>query len=237
VSTALKSEARARRTLAAEDYRKYLPIVRRTAMRLARRLPAHISVSDLIGYAWVGLVEAFARSSAGMDEEEFEAYALYRIRGAMLDHLRSLDTQTRASRATSRKVTRAITALTARLGRPPEEAEISEELKMTLEEYRAILTALDKAGMSRLEMLDVDVEMPADAADLPEDTAGQNELRDLVAEAIKELPQRLQTVLALYYGEEATLREIGVILEVSESRVCQLHTEAIHRLRAAVGRE
>lgn len=237
MSAALASEQRASRVLSANDYRKYLPIVRRTAMRLARKVPSYISVADLTGYAWIGLVEAFARSSEHMDEAEFEAYALYRIRGAMLDYLRSLDTQSRASRATSRKVTRAIHKLTQSLLRTPEEAEIAAELSMTIIEYRSMLAALDRAGMNRLEMLDIDGDLTADGADLPEELAGRKEMQDAVADAIQTLPERLQHVLALYYTEECTLREIGAILEVSESRVCQLHTEAVHRLRAAIGRE
>lgn len=230
-------ETRAARVLSTAHYRKYLPIVRRTAMRLARKVPSHITVGDLTGYAWIGLVEAFARASDDMDDAEFEAYALYRIRGAMLDFLRSLDTQSRASRATSRKVTRAIHSVTKAKGRAPEEEEIAAELGVTLLEYRSTLAALDRAGMNRLEMIDIDTEIMADAAELPDDTAGRKEIQDAVAEAIHLLPDRLQQVLALYYTEECTLREIGAILEVSESRVSQLHTEAVHRLRAAVGRE
>ncbi|AKU94724.1 RNA polymerase sigma factor for flagellar operon [Labilithrix luteola] len=233
----LDTEKQAARVLTPADYRKYLPIVRRTAVRLARKVPSHISVADLTGYAWVGLVEAFSRAAPGMDEEEFEAYALYRIRGAMLDHLRSLDTQTRASRVTSRRVTRAIQRLTTKLSRAPEENEICEELGMSVEDYRNTLSALDGAGMSRLEMLDVDADIAADEAELPEDSASRRELQEVVAQAITKLPPRLQQVLSLYYTEECTLREIGEILEVSESRVSQLHTEAVHRLRAAIGKE
>lgn len=237
MSAVVASEQRAARALSSVDYRKYLPIVRRTAMRLARKVPSHISVSDLIGYAWIGLVEAFARSGEHMDEDEFEAYALYRIRGAMLDYLRSLDTQSRASRAMSRRVTRAIQKLTQTLSRPPEENEIADELSMTLLEYRSTLASLDRAGMNRLEMLDIDGDLTADGGEAPEELTGRKELHEAVAEAIHTLPERLQQILALYYTEECTLREIGAVLEISESRVCQLHTEAVHRLRAAIGRE
>ena len=230
-------EQRAKRTLTADDYRRYLPIVRRTAMRLARKVPDHITVNDLVGYAWIGLVEAYNRANESMPEEEFEAYALYRIRGAMLDHLRSLDTHSRTSRALSRKVTRAIAELTKKLGRQPEEEEIAKDLEMTLDAYRTTLSTLDSAGMSRLEMLDIDRELPANDTLLPEDEAGNKEMKVVVAAAVTKLPERLQQVLSLYYAEECTLREIGVILDVSESRVCQLHTEAVHRLRAAIGRE
>jgi RNA polymerase sigma factor for flagellar operon FliA len=236
VSAALANEERARRVLSPQDYKKYLPIVRRTAMRLARKVPSTVNIADLIGYAWIGLVEAFARAAPDMDEQEFEAYALYRIRGAMLDHLRSLDTQSRQSRATSRKVTRAITGLTKRFGRAPEEPEIASELGWSIEQYRTTLSALDRAGMNRLEMLDIDAEVPG-TLELPEEAAGRRELQDVVTAAIEKLPERLRQVLQLYYAEDCTLREIGAILEVSESRVCQLHTEAVHRLRAAIGRE
>lgn len=237
MSAAPKVGERAPRVLSPDDYRKYLPVVRRTAMKLARKVPAHITVSDLIGYAWIGLVEAFSRASPDMDEQEFEAYALYRIRGAMLDHLRSLDPQTRSSRTQSRRVTRAIAKLTAALERPPEEEEIAKELEMSVTDYRTMLTALDRAGMTRLEMLDLDGELPANDIELPDDSAGRREMQRAVTDAIHTLPQRLQQVLTLYYVEECTLREIGAVLDVSESRVCQLHSEAIHRLRAAVGRE
>lgn len=236
MSAALAHEERAARVLSPQDYKKYLPIVRRTAMRLARKVPSTVNISDLIGYAWIGLVEAFARAAPEMDEQEFEAYALYRIRGAMLDHLRSLDTHSRQSRATSRKVTRAITVLTKQLGRAPEEGEIARELGCTVEQYRTTLSALDRAGMNRLEMIDIDSEV-AGSGELPEEAAGRREIQEIVTAAIEKLPERLRQVLHLYYAEDCTLREIGAILEVSESRVCQLHTEAVHRLRAAIGRE
>lgn len=236
MSAALAHEERAQRVLSPQDYKKYLPIVRRTAMRLARKVPSTVNIADLIGYAWIGLVEAFARAAPEMDEQEFEAYALYRIRGAMLDHLRSLDTHSRQSRATSRKVTRAITALTKTLGRAPEEDEIAKELGWSVEQYRTTLSALDRAGMNRLEMLDIDAEV-AGSGELPEEAAGRREIQEVVTAAIERLPERLRQVLHLYYAEDCTLREIGAILEVSESRVCQLHTEAVHRLRAAIGRE
>jgi RNA polymerase sigma factor for flagellar operon FliA len=231
------AEKQASRSLTAEDYRRFLPIVRRTAMKLARRLPSHISVADLTGYAWLGLIEAYARAAPEMDKEEFEAYALYRIRGAMLDHLRTLDPQTRAGRAASRKLTRMIASLSTRLGRAPEEEEIARELGMDVEGYRKTLSDLDRAGMSRIEMLDIDVAQPPDLADLPEETTGKREIGAAVARAIAALPERMQQILALYYLEECTLKQIGEIFDVTESRISQLHTEAVHRIRAAIGKE
>jgi len=237
-SSLVAKEERAKRTLSREEYERYLPLVRRTAMKLARRLPSHITVADLISYGWVGLLDAFERASPDMDPEEFEAYALYRVRGAALEHLRSLDPASRAARALSRKVARAIADLTREFGgRAPEEEEIAARLEMPVEKYRAALEKLGRSGMDRLELLDIDT-LNVGGADVgPEDATSRKELTGVVANAIEQLPERHQLVLALYYQEERTLREIGIILEISESRVCQIHTEAVHRLRAAAGRE
>lgn len=236
-ATAL-DERRARRALSREDYERYLPIVRRTAMSLARRLPSHVSMADLVAYGWLGLLDAFDRASPEMDAEELDAYAVYRIRGAALDYLRTLDPATRSARALSRKVARAVADLTREQGgRAPEEAEIAERLEMSVDAYRAALERLGRAGMTQVEMLDIDA-LPADMSEQYQDErASRNELRTLVAQAIGQLSERQQFVLALYYQEERTMREIGAVLNITESRVCQIHSEAIHRLRAAAGRE
>lgn len=230
-------ETRAKRKLSRAEYERFLPLVRRTAMKLARKLPTTITVADLVSYGWVGLLEAFDRASPDMDDAEFEAYALYRVRGAALDHLRSLDPASRAARSQSRAISRSIQSLTKKLGRPPEEDEIANDLGLALEAYRTQLDEVGKAGMARLEMLDLDELQHASETEAPDDTAGKKELSAAVASAIEELPIRLQQVLALYYSEGHTLREIGMVLEVTESRACQLHTEAIHRLRAAIGKD
>ena len=230
-------EVTARRKLTRAEYERYLPLVRRTAMKLARNLPTTITVADLVSYGWVGLLEAFERASPEMDAAEFEAYALYRIRGAALDHLRSLDPASRAARSQSRAIARGIQALTKRHGRPPEEDEIAAHLELTIEAYRAALDEVGRAGMARLEMLDLDDVQQAADTESPDDGAGKKEMGAAVTRAIEELPLRLQQVLALYYTEGHTLREIGIVLEVTESRACQLHTEAIHRLRAAIGKD
>ena len=240
MTLAVANEAKAKRKLTHADYERYLPLVRRTAMKLARRLPSHVTVADLISYGWVGLLDAFERASPDMDPNEFEAYAMYRVRGAALDYLRTLDPASRAARALSRKVARTMSQLTQEnKGKTPEEAQIAKSLDMSIDEYRNAMEQLGRVGMNRLEMLDIDEMQSVSKEDdiLPEERAAKKELQGVVAEAIKTLPERLQLVLALYYQEERSLREIGVILEVSESRVCQLHTEAIHRLRAAAGKE
>jgi RNA polymerase sigma factor for flagellar operon FliA len=225
------------RTLTSEEYRRYLPMVRRSAMRFARKVPAHITVNDLIGYGWIGLVEAFNRAAPEMGPEEFEAYASYRVRGAMLDHLRRLDPHTRKRRAQSKEVARAISQLTGRLCRPPEEDEVARELSLDVPSYRELLQELDAAGMTRVEMLDFTDELPQNDVELPEQAASKGEQRTNVAAAVSRLPERMQLVLSLLYAEECTLREVGAILGVTESRACQLHSEAVHRLRAEVGGE
>jgi|JI10StandDraft_1071094.scaffolds.fasta_scaffold105345_4 RNA polymerase sigma factor FliA len=226
-----------RRALTRADYDRFQPLVRRLAMRAARRVPSHIKAQDLMGYGWLGLVEAFSRAEATMADEEFEAYASYRIRGAMLDYLRSLDPMARALRSRSRHVSRAIADLTKSLGRQPEEEEIAKALGMELDAYRETLSDIGKAGMARLELLDLDKVDLVSEAEAPDEEVSRQGMAGLVAGAIDKLPERLRQLLALYYQEECTLREIGLVLGVTESRVSQLHTEAIHRLRAALRRE
>jgi len=205
-------------------------------MRTARRVPRHILVSDLVSEGWLGLVEAFGRA-ADMPQEEFVAYATFRIRGAMLDHLRSLDTVSRSARAKSREVARAITELTAKLERAPDEAEIAHRLALSVLAYQGLLDTLAKAGMARLDLVDVAGSDLESHSERPDETILREDLQRSVVRAIDTLPERQQHVLALYYQEECTLREIGLLLQVTESRVSQLHTEAIHRIRAAVGKE
>jgi RNA polymerase sigma factor FliA len=232
-------EGRARRALDRATYERYLPLVRRIAMRIVRRVPAHVTAADLVSCGWLGLMEAYSRARPEMPPQEFEAYASYRIRGAILDYLRSTDMVSREMRKTSRALARAIKDLTRELGRAPSEDEIAARLGMTEESYRETLAKLAQAGMARLELFDPDdadarFETEVEAVD---ERAARQELSAEIAAAIEQLPSRLQTVLSLYYQHECTLREVGAVLGVSESRASQLHTEALHRLRAAVGGE
>jgi RNA polymerase sigma factor for flagellar operon FliA len=227
-----------RRVLSRADYEQFLPMVRRIAMRLARRVPSYVTVDDLISSGWVGLAESFSRTQVDMPLEELEAYASHRIKGAMLDYLRSLDPTARQIRNASRRIARAVAKLTEQLARQPEETEIAAAMDLPLEEYRELLQSVGKAGMARLEILDIDqVDACEDDALLPDEEASRRMLSKDVADAITGLSDRLQKVLMLYYQESCTLKEIGAILGVSESRVSQLHTEAMHRLRAAIGKE
>jgi RNA polymerase sigma factor FliA len=237
IAVVAEAEACARRSMDRAEYQRLLPLVRRTAMRLARRVPAHITVADLVGYGWVGLMEAYRRRAMAMADEEFEAYALYRVRGAMLDYMRSLDPATRDLRRASKSVAHAIRGLSQQLGREPEEEEIARSMGMLLRAYRELLEKIAAAGMARLELLDLDgVDVDREGVSI-DDAVAKRRLADAVVVAMKTLSPKLLRVLALYYQDGCTLRQIGGLLGVSESRVSQLHTEAIHRLRAAVGRE
>jgi RNA polymerase sigma factor for flagellar operon FliA len=200
---------------------------------MARRVPPEVTVQDLVSYGWIGLLEAYARS-AGMTEEELEAYASYRIRGAMLDYLRTLDPMARTTRALSRRVARAVTRATTELGRLPEEIEIARALDMTIEQYRESIRRISASGAVRTDIADLD-ELES-RTELPDDRADTEILKKTIEGAIRELPERLQQVLALYYQEGCTLLEIGRILGVTEARACQLHGEAMKRLRVIVKR-
>lgn len=230
-------EGDARKALNKLQYERFLPIVRRIAMRAARRVPRHIAVADLVSCGWLGLMEAFHRAGPGMSAEEFEAYASYRIRGAMLDYLRGLDTTSKHMRRASRELSQTIKTLGHSLGRAPSEQEIAKAMGLSEAAYQDRLARLSEAGMTRLELFDFDHEQIDSGVEPADEKLGQRELADALAEAITDLPMRLQQVLALYYQEECTLREIGVVLNLSESMVSRLHTEAVHRLRAAIGRE
>jgi len=210
----------------AEDY---LPLVRRIAMRLIRTLPSSIALDDIISAGWVGLSESLKRCPPGMSESDFEAYASYRVRGAILDYLRSLDPLTRKLRGASRKITQTVVEFTRARGRLPDEEEIAGGLGITLDAYRDLLREIGEAGFARL---DIDMVEPSSHDPSPEAMVVRRDLAARVAKAIQELPERLQLVLGLHYQEDCTLKEIGAMLGVSESRACQLHAEAIQFVRA-----
>jgi RNA polymerase sigma factor FliA len=211
-------------------------IVRRHAYRLARRLPSHINVEDLMGAGCIGLADALVKyDRTGPDR--FEAYADFRIRGAMLDELRSYDPLSRDLRDLNNRIVTAVRRLTCELGRPPEEAEIAEMLGLPVAEFRLRLARLSFGGLVSLDTTGNDgvdsIEVGDDGADGAECQLLRAERRERLASAVAELPERLQTLLRLYYEQDHTLREIGQELGFTESRACQLHAEAIVRLRAA----
>jgi RNA polymerase sigma factor for flagellar operon FliA len=211
------------------DYERYLPLVRRISMKLVRRMPREVSIDDLIGAGWLGLVEAIGRRTPTMTEDEFAAYASHRVRGAILDHLRALDPMSRKMRGASRKIADTIKTLSARLGRSPDEMEIADDLGLPLDDYHELLGDVSRADCARLDIADVS---PPDTNEGPELAFGRREIVDRIASAVDALPERLRLVLGLHYQEDASLREIGEVLGVTESRACQLHSEAVHRIRA-----
>jgi len=211
-------------------YERYTPLVRRIAMKTVRSLPSSVTLDDLLSAGWIGLAEALQRRTSGMDEEQFEAYASHRVQGAILDYLRSLDPLSRKLRGASRRISDTTAELSSRLGRAPGEEEIAAELGLSLETYHQLLMQIAEAGLARLELTENSGWAPEQSS--PESLATEHELVDQVATAIDELPERLKTVLGLYYQEDCSFREIGEVLGVTESRACQLHTEAVHRIRA-----
>ena len=213
-------------------YERYTPLVRRIAMKTVRSLPASVTLDDLLSAGWIGLAEALQRRTVSMDEEQFEAYASHRVQGAILDYLRSLDPLSRKLRGASRRISEVTAELTSRLGRVPDEEEIAGDLGLDLENYRQLLMQIAEAGLARLELTEDSGWLPEQVS--PEALASEHELTDQVANAIDELPERLRVVLGLYYQEDCSFREIGAVLGVTESRACQLHTEAVHRIRGRI---
>lgn len=208
---------------------KGLGVVRRIAFRLARRLPPNVDVGDLISAGTEGLL----RSLEGFDETcgvKFETYAAPRIHGAIIDELRSNDALTRHARRQFSGVSRAIKKLERDLGRAPEEAEIAQALGMGLESYQRLTEALSRGpALQNLGGVDPD---DVSAGDELVQQIEERDVRRMLVEAVKRLPERNQRVLALYYQEECTLAEIGEVLGVSESRICQILGDTTARLRA-----
>jgi RNA polymerase sigma factor for flagellar operon FliA len=221
----------------------YSPMVKFIAGRMASGLPSHVDESDLISYGLIGLIGAIERFD--LDREiKFETYAVARVKGAIIDELRSLDWVPRSVRARARQAEKAHAALEAELQRAPTDEEMAEKLEMTGEEFEAALldianssvlalddlwTFADPEGGSQISVMDT-IQDPASVD--PEREAEASELKDRLADAIEFLPERERLVIALYYYENLTLREIGKVLGVTESRVSQLHTKAVLGLRS-----
>ncbi len=212
---------------------QYLPQVRRQALALQVRLPASIELDDLIQSGTVGLLEALNRFDAGQGAS-FATFASQRIRGAMLDELRSRDWLPRSVRRNARAVDEAVRRLEQQWGRPAEEHEIAADLDMDLADYRRLLNDTNNGQLLPYEELVAEGADPGnDGQALPSPFADllDGEQRGRLTQAIEALPEREKLLMALYYQEELNLKEIGAVLGVTESRVCQLHSQAVSRLR------
>jgi len=219
----------------------YSPLVKYVSGRMASGLPAHVDEADLISYGLVGLISAISRFEPER-EIKFETYAITRIKGAIIDELRSLDWVPRSVRARARTIERANAKLEHKLQRAPTDEEMAAALEMTVQEFQDALLQISNSTVAALDELWTVSDASGDQVSLldtlqdprAEDPAAvmdQTDLKDRVADAIARLPEREKLVIALYYYENLTLREIGEVLGVTESRISQLHTKAVLRLR------
>lgn len=217
----------------------YAPLVKRIAFQLMAKLPASVDIDDLIQNGMIGLLDAIGRYEEGLGAQ-FETYAVQRVRGAMLDGLRENDWLPRSLRRDMRRIEAAIHALEQQYGRTPSETELAESLGVPLADYQHMLQ--EARGHQLVYFEDFS---GAEGDDYLERHLGQAEanplailedadMRAKLVRAIEDLPEREKLVMALYYDEELNLREIGAVLGVTESRVCQLHSQAVARLRSRV---
>jgi RNA polymerase sigma factor for flagellar operon FliA len=222
---------------------RYLPLVRNVATRMAMGFPRSVELTDLINTGVIGLIEAFGHFDPDRGVK-FETYAVPRIRGAILDELRALDWVPRSTRAKSREIDRAMTHLENELGRAPERRELARKLEMTDHELHL---AIDDVSSTNMLSLDEIVYPEDDNRQVPRietvsDTTSRSilgelekgEMRSFLVVAIDRLTEQEKLVIALYYFEELTLKEIGEVMSISESRVSQIHTRAVMKLRNMV---
>jgi RNA polymerase sigma factor FliA len=219
--------------------RQYSPLVRRLAHHMMAKLPASVQVDDLIQVGLIGLSEALTRFEASQGVQ-FETFATQRIRGAMIDELRENDWMSRGSRKSQKEIEVALHRLEHRLGRSPTESEIAAELGMNLTEYQALLNKVrgtqlvyleDMAGGGEGEDSFLDRHVLDNDSD-PMQLLRNQRLRQSLVEAIKLLPEREQYIMSMYYEKDMNLKEIAAVLGITESRVCQLHSQSIARLRS-----
>jgi len=223
--------------------KEFAHVVRAMAHRLAFRLPAYLDAEDLISVGTIGLMDAMDKYDPSR-EAKFKTYAEFRIRGAMLDEIRSMDWIPRSVHERISLLQRTHTELLSRLGRPPTDEEVARELKMSPEELDDFLSRAKGAVMISIDDLNLHesdgqkiVRMLADTHNPDPLSALVNEReRELIGQAIQELPEKERLVLTLYYYEELTMKEIGELLKVTESRVCQIHAKAILNLKAYMQR-
>jgi len=227
------------RSLLESDYvKQYTPLVRRLAHQMIARLPANVELDDMIQAGMMGLMDAVSRFEVTQGTQ-FEVYAAQRIRGAMLDELRANDWLPRSARKSQRDIENAIHRLEGKLSRAPHEVEIAGELEMSLSQYQQMLHDARGAQLVHLDDLGGKVDDEdylerhlVDDCPEPGEILRDKRFRYALVDAIDELPEREKLLMSLYHEQDLNLREIGVVMGITESRVCQLHSQAVARLRA-----
>jgi RNA polymerase sigma factor for flagellar operon FliA len=217
--------------------KQYSPLVRRLAHQMIAKLPANVELDDLIQVGMIGLNDALGRFDANQGVM-FETFATQRIRGAMLDELRGGDWMSRGDRRHQRSIEAAVHKLEQKLQRAPNESEIADEMGMMLGDYQELLGKVRGTQLFYLEDLSGDEgddfldRHVADEGANPLDMLEDHRMREALVDAIGKLPEREQHVMSMYYEHDMNLKEIAAVLGVTESRICQLHSQSIARLRS-----
>ncbi len=221
--------------------KEFAPVVKYLAYRLAMRRPASLGADDLMSAGMIGLMDALEKYDPSR-QAKFKTYAEFRIRGAMLDEIRSMDWAPRSVREKSTLLKQAVGRLQEVLGRAPTHEELAEEMAISVDDVLVLFAQPTQHAMLSLDDIDLKDFQRKDILDAlvdrtsvdPLSNVVSNEIRQILAGAIEDLPKKQRLTLTLYYYEELTMKEIGVTLEVSESRVCQLHHQAILSLKATL---
>lgn len=216
---------------------EHAPLVKYIAQRMAVKLPPNVELDDLISTGTLGLLDAVDKYEPGRDVK-FSTYAQFRIKGAMLDSLREMDWVPRSVRSRADEIGSVYQALEKRLGRPATEAEAAKEMGMNIDEFMEALGEVGCASMVNMEDLAsfsselniLDILADVNGAD-PHAILSRRELKQAMGKAIDNLPEKERLMVTLYYYEELTMKEVGAVLDLTESRVCQLHTQAMLRLK------
>lgn len=220
--------------------KEYAPLVKRIAHFLMLKLPHSVQVDDMIQAGMIGLLDAASRYDE-LRGAQFETYATQRIRGAMLDELRGADWLPRSMRSDMRKIESAISRAQQRLGKSPSESEIAKEMNLSLQDYQQMLQDSRGAQLMYYEDFhsaedeDFFERYEIDNDSNPLEMLKDDRFRQALINAIEKLPEREKLMMAMHYEQDMNLREIGEVLGVSESRVCQLHSQAVSRLRSMLG--
>ncbi len=212
---------------------EHISLVKRIAYHLIARLPNHVQVDDLIQSGMIGLIEA-AKNYDPSQGASFETYAGIRVRGAMLDDVRHADWSPRSLHRKMREVREAVHEIENQTGRDAKDQEVADKLGISLDDYYAIKRDSANAQIFSLDQSDDDLGQQnrlAASTSEPLDNLQNSDFKSNLADVIKELPAREQMVMSLYYNEELNLKEIGLVMEISESRVCQIHSQALKHIR------